>query len=190
MQTNTDVRGEALRNVMRRVPSPVVVVTAFAGEARGSTIGSFTSVSLVPPLISFNVALESQMHRVITKARRFAVHILAEHQADVYQRFATAELRSDEQFAAMPHRAEADGLPVLTEAEAVLFCRPFAIHSAGDHSIIIGEVEGVSDNWAASPLVYYNRSYRGLGEVIVPRPRISANLASSESPITPAPNNA
>ncbi|RMF51994.1 MAG: flavin reductase, partial [Bacteroidetes bacterium] len=47
------IDGEALRGAMRLVPSPVTVVTARSGEAiRGITIGSFTSVSLEPPLIS------------------------------------------------------------------------------------------------------------------------------------------
>ena len=48
--------GEDLRAVMRHVASPVTIVTVDTPEgAKGITIGSFTSVSLDPPLISFNV---------------------------------------------------------------------------------------------------------------------------------------
>ena len=76
------VDGERLRAVMRHVASPVTVVT-FASEAgpRGVTIGSFTSLSLEPPLVCFNLNKESSVYEELTCAEAFVVHILADTQA-------------------------------------------------------------------------------------------------------------
>ena len=72
------VDGETLRQVMRRVPSPVTVVTAAsAEEVRGITIGSFTSVALEPPLVCFNVNHAAEMHNLPLAAPRYAVQVLS-----------------------------------------------------------------------------------------------------------------
>lgn len=184
------IDGEVLRAVMRRVPSPVVVVTASANEVRGATIGSFTSVSLTPPLISFNVALDSQMYPVIASTERFAVHILGDEQVLLARKFGLPDIPGAEQFQNVSFREEEDGLPVLLDALGVLFCRRFAIYPAGDHSIIVGEVEAVEDRGAGTPILYYNRTYRSVGDVVMPAFPVTTNRSSSESPATPDPKNA
>ncbi|NNE36302.1 MAG: flavin reductase, partial [Rhodothermales bacterium] len=64
---------------MRRVASPVTVVTAGRGdEARGITIGSFTSASLDPPLITFNLSRRARMHSLLPRTDRFVVHVLGD----------------------------------------------------------------------------------------------------------------
>lgn len=180
-QTDTNVDGGRLRAVMRRVPSPVTVVTAAArGEVRGITIGSFTSVSLDPPLVSFNVGREAQMHGVITSAERFAVHVLSEAQAHLSDHFAFPHRTGAEQFADVRHEVDAYGTPVLDGVLAVLYCRPYAFFEAGDHSVVIGEVMDVEADAEGGPVLYYNRSYRGVGgeleaELFAPVKRTSSD---------------
>ena len=96
---DTPSHGEAFRSAMRRVPAVVTIVTAARGEEiRGITIGSFTSVALEPPLISFNVGKEARMHGVITTASHFAVHLISQQQTHLCEHFATPDLTSAEQF--------------------------------------------------------------------------------------------
>jgi 3-hydroxy-9,10-secoandrosta-1,3,5(10)-triene-9,17-dione monooxygenase reductase component len=183
MQTEIHIDGEILRAVMRRVPSPVAVVTA-AGEKekRGITVGSFTSVSLSPPLISFNVGRDAQMHELITVAERFAVHILGEQQVELSKRFALPETAGTDQLQGIPYHLDGDGLPILHDVLAILFCRAYAVYPAGDHSIIVGEVMAVEDGNGAGPMVYYNRSYRGVGRVVASYEPVTTNLSSSGTP--------
>jgi flavin reductase (DIM6/NTAB) family NADH-FMN oxidoreductase RutF len=48
--------GEELREVMRRFPAPVAVVTtALDGERFGLTVGSLVSLSLEPPLVGISI---------------------------------------------------------------------------------------------------------------------------------------
>lgn len=158
------VDGETLRQVMRRVPSPVTVITAAdEDEARGITIGSFTSVALEPPLICFNVNHDAQMHDVILDASRFAVHILGEEQAPLANHFAVPDLSGAEQLRAVPHVIDEHGTPVLDDAAAVLHCVHHDVFTAGDKSIIVGRVVDVHVADDRGAVLYYKRTYRGVG---------------------------
>lgn len=145
---------------MRRVPAPVTVVTATgAKEARGATIGSFTSVSLDPPLISFNLEQGSQMHEVMEETSHFAVHILEAGQAALCTHFARPDCSGAEQLGDIAYHLDSYGNPILDAALAILRCRTHARVRAGDHSIIIGEVVEVEERGEGTALLYHNRTY-------------------------------
>ena len=157
--------GERMRLAMRRVPTPVTVVTAAArDEIRGITVGSFTSVSLNPPLISFNVARQARMHGVIVEAENFAVHLLADTQADLSTAFAEPHKAGGEQFRGIDHTMGDFGVPVLVDAAVVFHCVAWAVHPGGDHSLVIGRVRRVEKGEEADPLVYFDRCYHHLGD--------------------------
>ncbi|MEX0747929.1 MAG: flavin reductase family protein [Rhodothermales bacterium] len=163
------IEGEVLRKVMRCVPSPVTVVTVCGEkEIRGITIGSFASTSLRPPLISFNVNKDATIYDALVAANRFVVHILTEQQAHLSDHFAKPDLPADEQFEAIPYRLDPQGTPILFDTLAVISCERYAVHEAGDHSIIIGHVLDIEERPGCSPLIYYDRTYRRLGEEVEP----------------------
>ena len=183
MQMDTHIDGDVLRSIMRKVPSPVAVVTAVKnGEARGITISSFASASLDPPLISFNVGTDAQMHPLIHDAERYAVHVLTDRQVTLSNRFAIPDAHGADQFRGVPHSVEEDGLPVLDGVLAVFFCRPFAVYPAGDHSIIVGEVTAVQDGEPGRPVLYYNRSYREVGDEVTLAALAATNAGSNAIP--------
>ena len=70
-----------------------------ASETRGATIGSFASVSLDPPLVSFNVTHGTQLHAALDASDGFTVHLLADDQGDVATHFARPDLTAAEQAA-------------------------------------------------------------------------------------------
>jgi len=178
------IDGEDLRAVMRHVPSPVTVVTAVRGDAaRGVTIGSFTSVSLNPPLISFNIEKAAQMHGFLHGATRFNVHVLANDQAHLSAHFALPDMTSEAQFEAVAYDLDAHGLPVLRDVLAVLTCTPYAFHEAGDHSLVLGHVHEVAVDDSKEPLLYFNRAYMSVGDAVKLRSLLTPmNRLSSESP--------
>ena len=189
--------GRALRGVMRRVPSPVTIVTAAPDEAhpdaaRGITIGSFVSVSLEPPLVSFNVDREGQMYDVLRLGAHFAVHVLAREQTHLAAHFAVPDCTGSEQFDPVPHRTTARGTPVLDGALAVLFCTVREVFDAGDHHIILGAVQKIDEQRASGePIVYYRSSYRSVdGEVVPGDLAEPTKRESSLSPSTPRPKRA
>ncbi len=133
------------------------------------TISSLTSVSLHPPLVSFNVEREAQMHAVLAEASSFAVHLVGEDQAALCERFAAPDRTAAEQFLDLPHGFDRYGNPLLEGALAVLHCRLHAAYPAGDHSIVVGEVVEVWQHEDGAPLVYYNRAYHGVGTTVLSR---------------------
>lgn len=170
------------RASMRRVPSPVVIVTAQGPrEARGITIGSFSSVALDPPLVSFNVAHESRMHEVMEGCERFAVHVLGENQAHLAKQFAVPDLSGPEQLESVPHRRGAHGTPILEGGSAVLYCRPHDSLPAGDHRLYVGLVVEVEERPDRGAVVYYKSDYRGVGSELRSTRLAPVNRASSDS---------
>jgi len=170
------------RASMRRVPSPVVVVTARgSSEARGITIGSFSSVALDPPLVSFNVAHDSRMFEVMEACERFAVHVLGENQAHLAEQFAVPDLSGAEQFEAVPHIRDAHGTPILEGGSAVLHCRPHDAVPAGDHRLYVGLVLDVEERPDRGAVIYYKSGYRGVGSELRSTRLAPVKRASSDS---------
>src|SRR5215210_9474643 len=81
--------GYELREVMRRFPAPVsVVTTEVEGERFGLTVGSLVSLSLEPPLVGISIGRESSSHEPIRRAGRFTASLLSGRQDTVAQHFA------------------------------------------------------------------------------------------------------
>lgn len=176
------VDGSIFRSIMRRVPSPVVVVTAQgAEEARGITIGSFTSVALEPPLVSFNVGRASRMYEVMDSCSRFAVNVLSENQVHLAKRFAVPGLKGAEQFEAVSYRHNSEGTPVLDGVTARLHCTPHDSIAAGDHVLFIGLVVSVDEQRDQGAVLYYQSSYRGVGSELPSTELSPVKRLSSES---------
>lgn len=179
----SSVDADTFRGVMRRVPSPVVVVTARAGDAEGGiTIGSFTSVSLDPALICFNVQTEASMHDVLMACERFAVHILGDDQAFLSNQFATPGLTVEEQFEPVPHQRDAFGTRIIDDVAGVLHCEPYKSMEAADHTIIVGKVVDVDPHPEdRGAVLYYASSYRGVGSELPSTQLSPVKRVSSES---------
>lgn len=147
------------RRVLSQFPTGVVVVTALdADEAPlGMTVGSFTSVSLDPPLVAFLPSRTSASWRAMrTCGERFGVNILGADQEDVCRAVAT---RRTGKFDGIGWHTSDHGTPVLAGAVAHLDCTVEQIHDAGDHEIVIGRVEALDALQASYPLLFFRGGY-------------------------------
>jgi flavin reductase ActVB len=151
---------DVFREAMASFPAGVTIVTTAdaAGAWHGFTATSFCSVSIEPPLISVCLARTAKCHDVFTTAERWAVHVLRYEDSDLAMRFAT---RGADKFAGGRFTPDQDGLPVLDRCVARLTCRSHAIHPAGDHTILLGQVERVAAR-PALPAVYHRRGFHTL----------------------------
>lgn len=165
---NAVSRGSAppdlIRDLMRRAPQLVTVVTAFGDDGpRGITVSSFTSVSLEPALVLISITTASPSHAAI-RSGAFRVHLLADDQADMSNHFARPGQTSEEQFAGAFRTAIRPGAPpLLPDCVGWLECAVAAEHREGDHTLFIGRVvAGELERPHAAPLIYFDRSYRRL----------------------------
>lgn len=148
---------KAFRQALGSFLTGVTVVTTrnAAGEMRGFTANSFSSVSLDPPLILVCIAKTASSYPVFSAADNFAVSILAAAQKDVSALFAS---KSPDKFAGADWHLGPAGSPVISGAAAWFDCSRHEVVEAGDHVIVIGRVEGFGSADAA-PLGYCRGAY-------------------------------
>jgi len=139
----------------------VAILTARAGErVHGMTITDFAGVSLEPPLVLVCADKQSNTLQVIESGRNFAVNLLASGQQALSNRFASKQ-HEWTRFEGLDCVTGVTGAPLIPGALAGLACSVVAMHDAGDHVIVVGQVEAVVCAQVA-PLVYFGGSYRQL----------------------------
>ncbi|MEU0671728.1 flavin reductase family protein [Streptomyces sp. NPDC006172] len=156
-QETRPVEPTSLRRVCGLFTTGVTVITTGPdGDADGTTVNSFTSVSLDPPLVLFCLHRQSRLHTLLEQSGGFTVNFLSGRQQSLARYFAG---RRPSAFDGVPHHFTEDGLPVLSEALAYLTCTTIDMHTAGDHDIVIGEVVelGVPEH-GQEPLIFFDGS--------------------------------
>jgi flavin reductase (DIM6/NTAB) family NADH-FMN oxidoreductase RutF len=134
------------RKAMGHVPTPVTVVTGLDPQGRplGLTIGSFSSISLDPPLVGFFPGVSSASWPRIQAGGVFCVNVLAEGQDDLCWRFAKeAPADGDGRFDGLDWEPGATGAPVLPGVIAWIDCRIDSVTQVGDHWFVVGAVEAM-----------------------------------------------
>ena len=153
------MKGEELRETMRRFPAPVAVVTAaIEGERFGLTVGSLVSLSLEPPLVGISIGKDSSSHEPIRLAGGWAASLLSGTQANVAQHFARSGIPPVALWNGVDVRDGSRG-PLVNKALAWLECRTSSEHDAGDHTIFVGEVESTALGLHGPGLVYRGGEY-------------------------------
>jgi 3-hydroxy-9,10-secoandrosta-1,3,5(10)-triene-9,17-dione monooxygenase reductase component len=153
---DTAMNSKHFRSVMGAFATGVAIVaTEWKGELFGATINSLTSVSLEPCMLLVCTSEGSATGTAIRKRELFSVNILGQHQSDLSARF-TGNQKS--RFEDLAVAFSADGLPLLQGAAAQMCCRVSAVHKAGDHDIILGEVLS-GEEIACTPLVFHKGAY-------------------------------
>jgi 3-hydroxy-9,10-secoandrosta-1,3,5(10)-triene-9,17-dione monooxygenase reductase component len=147
------------RDALGRFATGVAVVTAEVdGMLLGSTVSSFNSVSLAPPLILFSLARSAQSFALWRKATRFGVTVLGESQNDLSNRFARGGAEKWTDIA--PIRGSS-GVPLLRGGLACFECETYALYEGGDHEIVVGRVLSFNRS-EARPLLFYGGRYHRL----------------------------
>ena len=150
--------GEELRELMRRFPAGVAVVSVdLGGERVGLTIGTLIPLSLEPPLVGFAVRREAALHELLRRAPTFGASLLASGQESLAQHFARGvpPIALWEGIAVL----EGDSPPLLQGAIGWLTGRVAAEVPAGEDTFFVGEVLSVEAGASERPLVYVDRRY-------------------------------
>lgn len=145
------------RNVLGNFASGVTIITAPPGEDEDGPAGfacqSFASLSLDPPLVTFMVARTSTTWPRIARTGVFCVNILGAEQGELCRAFAVS---GADKFAGVAHTpAPATGSPQLDAVPAWIDCRIHAVHTGGDHLIVVGKVEAMGAAGEGEPLLFH-----------------------------------
>jgi flavin reductase (DIM6/NTAB) family NADH-FMN oxidoreductase RutF/DNA-binding IclR family transcriptional regulator len=146
------------RQVLGHFPTGVAVITGLDadGHAVGMAIGSFSSVSLDPPLVAFMPDRRSTSWPRFRDSGHFCVNILGSDQESVCRTFAVS---GGDKFAELSWRSAGSGAPILDGVLAWIDCDVDAVHDAGDHEIVIGAVRELEIGTGGLPLVFFQGGY-------------------------------
>ncbi|GAA4674098.1 flavin reductase family protein [Gordonia humi] len=159
--TAPDTVREHFREALSHFGSGVVVITAIdpTGEPVGMTVGSFTSISLEPPLVGFFAAHTSTTLPRVLGGGTFCVNVLSETQHDLARAFARS---GTAKFAGVEWTPGVGGAPRLAGAHAWIDATIDVRHTIGDHELIVGAVDGLLVPRTSDPLVFHRSTFHGL----------------------------
>lgn len=153
----------AYRGALRRHPAGVAIITLTSADGPvGFTATSFASLSLDPPLVSFNITHTSSSIAALRKAESMVIHLLGEHQLPLAQRFSRS---AEQRFADPASWTTLDsGEPVLYGTPTWLRVETRQLLPAGDSTLVVAFVTHAhcapEDNGRApAPLIYHNGAY-------------------------------
>ena len=146
------------RTVLSAVPTSVVVVTGMSGDGSplGATIGSFTSVSLDPPLVGFLPAIDMAAWQEMRKVGKFCVNVLSVEQEDACWAFAS---NKEDRFDGIKWKKSPAGMPLIDGSVAWIDCDIHSETELGDHYFVAGLVTAMeAAHNSAHAMVFYRNA--------------------------------
>ena len=149
------------RDVLSSYPTGVCVITAQddAGNRHGLVVGSFTSISLDPPLVGFFPDRKSSTWPKIEACGGFCVNILGAHQPGLCSRFAA---KGADKFGDLAHGSTPSGQPLLDYTLAWIDCAIDKVVEVGDHWLVVGAVKALGVGSDRTPLMFFRGKYHDL----------------------------
>lgn len=158
--SETAIDPAEFRTVLGAYPTGVCAITATGtdGAPVGMVIGSFTSVSLDPPLVGFLPGKNSGTWPQIEAAGHFCVNVLASDQMDVCRQIAG---KGPDKFAGIEIALTEHGHPVIAGCIARIDCQVQSVIDAGDHWFVLGRVLALESMRDDDPMLFYRGRYGG-----------------------------
>ncbi|MGM5068821.1 flavin reductase [Rhodococcus qingshengii] len=162
---------EQFRQVLGQYPTGVVVVTAvIPGECPAALIiGSFSSVSLDPPLVAFYPSIGSRTWPKIQAQGRFCINVLGADQEALCRVFASKVV---DKFDGVTWHLSPGGSPIIDGAVAWIDCDVDDVQTLGDHFLVVGRVNALETASRDLPLLFFRGGYGRF---------LHSSLAASES---------
>jgi flavin reductase (DIM6/NTAB) family NADH-FMN oxidoreductase RutF len=152
------------RQVLGSYPTGVCAVTALGedGKPIGMVVGTFTSVSLDPPLVGFLPDKNSSSWPLIEKAGRFCVNVLGSDQVGVCRQIAA---KGPDKFAGLEYSVSMHNLPVIANSIAQIECHLHSVTDAGDHWFVLGQILHLDIIRDEDPMLFHRGRYGGFAEL-------------------------
>jgi flavin reductase (DIM6/NTAB) family NADH-FMN oxidoreductase RutF len=147
-----------VKQAFSRLAAETSVVTLVGPDQvkMGLTVTAVTSVSLEPPLVLVCVNNHSRTIPVFQAGTPFAINLLSLEQKWIGMQFAS---QMADKFAQIDAVMSDHGCLVIQGSLACFECVPYAIHPAGDHHIIVGQIIDAHLGADARPLVYFRSQF-------------------------------
>lgn len=155
---SNDIDPGLYREVMGHYPTGVAVVTGRDpdGDPLALVVGTFSSVSMDPPLVCFMPMKSSSTFEKLRGCQSLCINIVGGEQEDLVSTIARRWENKLEGVAWFPSPA---GDPVLERSVAWIDTRPSQVVDAGDHWIVLCEVRRLAVTNPVAPLIFFQGGY-------------------------------
>ena len=116
-----------------------VVTTRWQDSDWGMTCNSFASVSLEPRLVLWSIRKAASSLEAFAQSGGFTVSVLSQPQQALARQFASGDMPA--RFANVPVQRQTSDRLRLTDALAWFDCTLHQLVDAGDHHVVIGQVQ-------------------------------------------------
>ena len=159
------IAADLFRNVLSNYPTGVSIVTGDVPDQGpvGLVVGTFTSLSLEPALVSFMPAKSSTSWPKIQSSGAFCVNVLGANQGELCRQFSAP---GGNKFEGVDWSPAATGSPILSGVMAWVDCRIEQVFDSGDHQIVVGRVVDLRVETDEHPMTFLRGSF---GEVHLPQ---------------------
>jgi len=146
-------------------PAGVAVITGLAADDSpvGFTATSLASFSAEPPRASFNIAQHASSYPAVAVGSRLLLHFLAGHQVNLARVMAGP---AAQRFEGDHWSFDDRGLPRLNGVRALLEAHVVNVSEVGSNAAVIVQIDGGVTDADCSPLVYVERRYHAVGDVV------------------------
>ncbi|WP_411721821.1 flavin reductase [Mycetocola sp.] len=149
----------AFRDVMGHYPTGVVMVAAMIDDQPvGMVVGTFSSVSLEPPLVSFMPMTSSATYAKLRNSDAICISVFAHDQIQACRTLAS---KDPEKFNKVAWTLSPYGVPQIDGAVAHIHGRITQEVEAGDHFITLVAVDELAVARPITPLLYFQGGYGG-----------------------------
>ena len=145
----SDFDNTALKKAFGSFATGVAVATS---HSSGFTINSFSSLSLSPPLIIFNIYKTETNHVDFLKNNSFVINFLSREQEEVSRLFAT---KDPEKVNKTEHSISENKNIILNDTLGHIELSVFQQIDIADHVLVIGQVQNLETDDNKKPLIYY-----------------------------------
>jgi flavin reductase (DIM6/NTAB) family NADH-FMN oxidoreductase RutF len=131
-----------------------VVTLAHDGAEHAMTANWVMQAAFEPPMVVVAIENESKTIEMIRDARHFAVNVLQAGQRDLAAKMGRTSKQAPQKLKGIKTKPGPEsGAPVLVDALGWVECRVVATLPAGDHTLVLGEVEAAGvEHKDAKPL--------------------------------------
>jgi len=142
-QETPEIDPAEYRKVFGLLPTGVTAITGLTVDRKpmGFVVGTFMSLSLEPPLVTFCVDKGSSTWPTLRSLGRFTANVLSTEQLDVCRALSR---KGDEKFKGVDYEESPLGTPRIKGSTAWIDCEVLSEVVAGDHYMIVGAIDSMT----------------------------------------------
>lgn len=152
----------ARKKTLRLLSNGMYVITSRDGNHYGAaTVTWVSQASFKPPLVMSAIRTNSNVFQCLSRSGLAAIHILANDQKDIAQKFFFPTDVQGDMINGEPFSEGVTTAPILRNAHAHFECRVVrVIDDLGDHAVVIFEVVEAECNDLPRPLIIAETSWQ------------------------------